>query len=514
MSLKGVCSIEIRNEDGSLAQKTTDENMVTNFISNLINPDYEFFKGLFDKNVMEFDYALYPLIDKVIGGVFLFGDTLPEDPDYRIPKAPLIGHASSTYQHNIPTAGLFNQNESTVLSDTEGNIKGFKYVWDFATDKANGAIKCVSLTTGKAGSKGYSYSNNSKIKNDIFTMPCIAATNRYNEYYPLNVFETSTGNFLLSVDTTTKGSNNAIFYGENKYDKLLYKSRDYPVLIANIEMDVFIFIEKVTENSITFTKRKLKKNIGIYDERDSISKRLIVVEEKTIDFDRTIFRVINNDILNEIHAKIYTDDQFIYVSGNDYGNLYIYKLDPKTITIVDTRVAVTDIEGVGYHYSNITAYQKYQGCVEYEGYFYTTRYWDSKDGSSNHWRLDFIKIDIMDTNNFETIRTFCTVSSSSSFTDYAFFSIYDKTLFCNYYNPDISLYLMHHGGINYFTGPIPINFVNIDFPYVVGNYYDANYSYTAYGVYNQGLITIDNLSTPIIKNSTQTMKITYEITEE
>lgn len=511
MSLKGVCSIEIRNEDGSLAQKTTDENMVTNFISNLINPDYEFFKGLFNKNVMEFDYALYPLIDKVIGGVFLFGETLPEDPDYRIPKAPLIGHASSTYQYNIPTAGLFNQNESTVLSDTEGNIKGFKYVWDFATDKANGTIKCVSLTTGKAGSKGYSHSNDSKIGNGVFTMPCIASMSYRNDYYPLNVFETSTGKFLF--DYTTYDSNR-IFYSSNAYDSISYRESDFPILIANLEMDVFIFIEKVTENSITFTRRKFKKNIGLYEKRESISKRLSIIEEKTVEFDRTIFEYIKSDVLNEIQAKIYTDDQFIYVSGNDYGNLYIYKLDPRTLTIVDTRVAVTNIEGVGYHYSASYTYQKYQGCIEYEGYFYTTRYWNSKDGSSNNWRLDFIKIDIMDTNKFETILTFGTGTSNTGTTYYAFFSIYDKTLFCNYLSPSISLYLMNNGDINKFKGPIPINFVNINFPYVVGKNYDTTYSYTSYGVYNQGLITIDNLSTPIIKNSTQTMKITYEITEE
>ena len=514
MSLKGVCNIEVRNEDGSLAQKTTDDNMITNFISNLINPDYDFFKGLFDKNVMKFDYALYPLIDKVIGGVFLFGDTLPEDPDYRVPKAPLIGHASSTYQYNLPTVGLFNKNESTVLSDTEGNIKGFKYVWDFATDKANGTIKCVSLTTGKAGSKGYKYSNDSKIGNTLFTMPSIDTTGgSYYYFYPLNYFETSTGEFLFSSDSKTEPGS-SIWYNSNSYDVIYLNDANSSILIANLEMDVYIFIEKITNNCITFARCRLKKDIGLYEKRNNIYKRVSVIEEKTVEFDKTIFKTIGSENPRKIASKIYTDDKFIYISGNDDGDMYIYKLDPKTLTVIETQIFSTEIKGVGYHYSASDNYQKYQGCVKYNGYLYTTRMWDSKDGSDNPWRHDLIKIDITDTNKFYTIMTLGIYRSGTYSTHYLYFSIYDGLLFFNYQSNDKSYYCDQNGILNYFDGPIPIDFINLKFPYVIGKSSNTSNNYISYGVYNQGLITIDNLSTPIIKNSTQTMKITYEITEE
>lgn len=521
MSIKGVCSIELRNEDGSLAQKTTDENMVTNFISNLINPDYDFFKGLFDKNVMKLDYALYPLIDKVIGGVFLFGETLPEDPDYRIPKAPLIGHASSTYQYNLPTVGLFNTNESTVLSDTEGNVKGFKYVWDFATDKANGTIKCVSLTTGKAGSKGFKYSSDSKISNYLFTSPCIDTISYYYFYRPLNVFQTSTVKYLFGTDTETKGSYHCILYGSNDYDSYRVVGTSdgmylESMLIGNFENNIYIFLTGIYDHRLTFSKYSMKNNIGIYEERNTFEKRMILLEEKTIIFDKILF---DNNYLYKTRdtlSQIYTDEEYIYLSGNLNGNLLIYKIDPNTINIIEEVNESTSIVGVGKIYNK--GYQQKQGCILYCGYYYTTRLWDSNDGTSSKWRFDLIKINANDLNDFETIKTLKTASSTASYIGCEIsYSIYDNLLFVM--NGDARSYCINEKGILFeFLGAIPLTFKNLKFPYVVGKSIKTNSgntsAYICYGVYNQGLITIDNLSTPIIKNNTQTMKITYEITEE
>lgn len=520
MSIKGVCSIELRNEDGSLAQKTTDENMVTNFISNLINPDYDFFKGLFDKNVMKLDYALYPLIDKVIGGVFLFGETLPEDPDYRIPKAPLIGHASSTYQYNLPTVGLFNPNESTVLSDTEGNVKGFKYVWDFATDKANGTIKCVSLTTGKAGSKGFEYSSDSKIDNSLFTSPCMDATNRYYLYYTLNVFKTSTGDYLFETDEKTKGSSNPIKYSYNDCDSYMFvdiynKKYLKSMLIGNFENDIYIFLTGIYDHGLNFSKYSMKNNIGMYEERDTFEERMILLEEKTIIFDKISFDNSDYYKTRDALSQIYTDEEYIYLSGNLNGNLLIYKIDPNTLNIIEEVNESTSIEGVGKIYSK--GLQQKQGCILYCGYYYTTRLWDSNDGTSSKWRFDLIKINTNDLDDFETIKTLNTSNSTgNNIGSEVSYSIYDNLLFVM--NGAGRSYCIDKRGILFeFKGAIPLTFNNLKFPYVIGKYFITGSSanaYIYYGVYNQGLITIDNLSTPIIKNSTQTMKITYEITEE
>lgn len=41
------------------------------------------------------------------------------------------------------TVGTYNENESGIIE----NGKGYRHVWDFGTDKSNGEISCICLTT-------------------------------------------------------------------------------------------------------------------------------------------------------------------------------------------------------------------------------------------------------------------------------------------------------------------------------------------------------------------------------
>ena len=50
--------------------------------------------------------------------------------------------------------GSFNEIESGKITDSEGKVIGFRYVWDFTTSQSNGQIACACLTSANGG-KGY-----------------------------------------------------------------------------------------------------------------------------------------------------------------------------------------------------------------------------------------------------------------------------------------------------------------------------------------------------------------------
>lgn len=510
MSLKGVCSIELRDSDGNVVQKTKDENMVTNYLANLVNPNIEVLKNVFNKEMsIDFQYALYPLIDKVIGGVLLFGDTVEENADFKIPYAPLIGHASSIYAYNIPTRGVFNQNESTTITNANGKIIGYKYVWDFATEKANGTIKCVSLTTGKMGDKGYQryQEANGSIHKAMFVCPQNYNNNIY--YYTLNAFKTSTGEYLYSSERIT--SSCYIYYSSgNSYHQLGAAYRD-KILIGNFDEGDYVYAINMTKNSITLAHYKVRYTLGLAEERVTIEDRLLKASEKVINFDKDVFYV-SGDIANDplmAMGKIYTDDSYIYVTGAEKDNIYLYKIDPKTFDIIEGISEVVNIPGI----VTKDKYNYAQGCMYFNGYYYLPQVFDSGVSGSKRYEIRIVAVNSEKLDEFESIHTLYYTDDSRPYVAPFTYSVYGGVLFISCNNISVSIY--NNKSVQFFNGGIPSTFVDFKFPYCFlrFSYTGNNWCYYGYGICTHGLITIDNLSTPIIKNSTQTMKITYEITE-
>lgn len=82
------------------------------------------------------------------GGLLLFGNTIEEDEAHIFESFtnPLIGCASNdAYSGDDQKRGSFNVTESGAITN------GYRFVWDFATNQANGTIRCVSLSNARAG---------------------------------------------------------------------------------------------------------------------------------------------------------------------------------------------------------------------------------------------------------------------------------------------------------------------------------------------------------------------------
>jgi len=100
--------------------------------SNIGNVARDYSPSIFGKGVILFDTAQTESVDTT----FITGGNC-------------IGHAGGSYAGADTTRGNFNITESGSITN------GYKRVWDFATNQANGTINSICLTTDRGGNYGY-----------------------------------------------------------------------------------------------------------------------------------------------------------------------------------------------------------------------------------------------------------------------------------------------------------------------------------------------------------------------
>lgn len=157
--LKGKATIQLFDgKTGALVDERHEENLITNAIQTILNPpDYiELGMGLASEDNRAYNMLHIfngDLANTAFGGVLVFRDKIPEDPDQMMMPwdNEEIGHAGMATTNSAATIGTYNANESGVIE----NGRGYRQVWDFGTDKANGDISCICLTTKDGGTNGY-----------------------------------------------------------------------------------------------------------------------------------------------------------------------------------------------------------------------------------------------------------------------------------------------------------------------------------------------------------------------
>ena len=145
--LKGSAKIELTNVDGS--KKVVEHgNMITGAVNDLLyTPRGEM------SNIMRISDNNTSYVSNMFGGILLFEDALNNDAsDYYIPNLKITGYASQDAYNGIDVArGSFNQPESGLQEDGS-----YKLVWDFSTSQGNGVIKSLGLCPNLMGKIGIS----------------------------------------------------------------------------------------------------------------------------------------------------------------------------------------------------------------------------------------------------------------------------------------------------------------------------------------------------------------------
>lgn len=139
--MRGKAKIELFNaETGELERSVEDHNLVTNALSYIINIEAARGAALTEN--------VFPIATNALGGLLLFDGELEESANnVHMPTKDvhLVGYASTDVNTSDPHRGSFNSIESGPTED------GYVSVWDFGTSQANGVIKSVARTHKWAG---------------------------------------------------------------------------------------------------------------------------------------------------------------------------------------------------------------------------------------------------------------------------------------------------------------------------------------------------------------------------
>lgn len=315
MKLEGVAEIELTNVHTGEKERYVEKNMVTNALQHIFGKnryfisDYDLIKNLF-----------LPLYEKALGGVFIFDNVIEEDPNIMVPPANVdcIGHAGDVaYSGKNERRGQINTTETTLLED------GVKLVWDFGTDKANGTIKCVGLTSSRAGNNGLGNETVYEGGGNIYEFGTIAGGFRNSDGKFLTPFDEKYGYYSYYYKETATYEN--VFYDvPNNTYKLTFDPQKIKVALRHKSDCGFLNGGGITESRI----------------RDGI--RYVVSRSGSSNVKGFVLTEINlQTFQSQIHdfssLNIYCDSWeimggYIYVSNGKIGGDKIFKIDINNYT--------------------------------------------------------------------------------------------------------------------------------------------------------------------------------------
>ena len=127
-------------KSGRVVKKVTEHNLVTDAVKRILNPPV--YAMLYSFNFPNFINNVMPA-SKLFSGIMLLGNTLSESRENVMLSGDYIpvATAGGEYAGANVRRGTLNTNESYATAN------GYHFTWDFGTDKANGVIKSVALTS-------------------------------------------------------------------------------------------------------------------------------------------------------------------------------------------------------------------------------------------------------------------------------------------------------------------------------------------------------------------------------
>ncbi len=474
MALKGSAVIELTNVKTGETEQYEEHNLVTKALEYLHTPMGQL-KGPCDCTT---NSGAEPVYTYLLGGILLLDSTLEEDDALvTLPtNVEVVGCAchGQTNTTTSPKRGSYNEAESYLT--TSSAERSMKFVYDFATNQANGNINCIALSNWKSGWNGFG--GNDDHEDTI-------SSGRYN--YNLGYGEST--RFWLSGSTSTAR-----------------------LLFVDPEEDVFYHVSSLTTTSVTIAKRRanfhqksvfldmygthdLVESIQIplptsltgtntylcsYDTRNDVAYIMVAPSSSSVAKSET-FHVVEVD-LNARTATVYTRTNplssalsfYAYTVACFDGSLYY-------AGSTDTYVRKIPLDGSAYKSIYLAGNSMYQSS--YAGYcfaFANNRLYFPvrKSTSTNDSEIGVIN---PDTNEFDL--------TGDVDAPYGLYSGCSKC--------------------------IPIKGNPLYFYYYTNSSY-SNTTSSAYGrlwLDTHYLATINNLSRTIEKTSDKTMKITYTIQE-
>ena len=490
MALHGSATIELINDDGS-KEVIKHDNIITNAPNDLLKgyngdiaPICKFMKS--GDNFMQ----------ELFGGILLFSDVLDSDAaNYFIPNGKIVGYASQDAYAGLDTArGSYNESESGAQNDGS-----YRFVWDFSTAQGNGTIKALALCPNRMGQIGLS-ATIAGDKNISIQMPD-----------PATPFNTSWYMLSNTTGATTNGISNYNYMAVAVLDDIVYA----------------IDIENVKGTS----SKHLKNNGGIlklYRFRIGATKISALACVGGASYIDSVDVTLPSGFVSQLSSDGRTPSIAWSFIPED-GKILMWKLYDMVMAVgASTKYVEIDLKNgmnvISHSFTNNTA-GYIQGSI-YNVYGFKSPLWIgktyivtySKDGDVKK----FYAIKRNDNTNVRELKDIGgNVVSFDQSTYYhgfqAFFSNDNNVVVFNSDSNDRTrnvFFLDLESGIIQKTNATTFSYLdNVSFGSNVLSFATGNYLKLEPVVNPFVLCTKNNLDTAVTKTASQTMKITYTLTE-
>ena len=491
MGIKGKTVFELTDVNTGKVEKYEDCNMITNGLQEFLDPCGSWGIYPFAKDSVRNTSVRNTLT----GGILLFDGNLDEDVTNTYANASLkmvgngaLGISNAT---TVTELGSYNSEESGVQAD--GSIK---YVYDFLTSQANGVIQSVCLTSKVGGYMGYGNESQKRVydaglKDTEYQNNIYKYTNFLKHgsdfYATCMMYAVYNEDAVYAVDPNSVQfkPNNSTVLGELHWTKTgKIRINKYRLGVSSVGLTDYAYVNSL----IGSYDVAIPQDILNYMSAGSGSYYVNWVAPVADGNKREIFIIFNKN----------TDS---CANGNFF---WIMKIDK-------------DMQVTSYKITNNTGYNIYKTAMQVNSdgnnyyaidndYFWC---WLQKNGSYNLVGIKYadstqiIETDVYTSSNLEITKTYDNMLEygALSGSDYGyrnrdvFNTVRKKTLTFNgnlerndaykvLFADRKGLYLCYYNGYFYLTK-------------------DPRY-----------LATINNLSEPVVKTASKTMKITYILTQE
>lgn len=476
VALKGKTTFELTDVNTGEVEVIEDTNMITNGLQDFL-ATYGYFGG----DVLSNDkMGANSLWVNALGGLFLFDSRLDENVENTFMPAgvKMVGNGSKDISNSgsVTELGSYNTSESGLQSD--GSVK---FVYDFSTQQANGSIACACLTSKIGGYIGMGNSNGKRIFNKDYLFTTFISNSKYAR--------------TSNIDGSKNDEQHVLYASYN--DNAIYLSNPY-----NIKYNA-----SYADQHWSTTKKIqiLKVKAGFTS--IGIKERLLLNQvSETYDID------IPQDILTYMGTR--TD--LVYINADTDGNVFVvFNTGRDTlnngsfcwIMKIDRERNVTHYKftnNVGTALAFGRQYMVFNGEYLF-AYTKTTPYKLYGIKYSDSTQI------IGDSRTYNSKYTLFNIDKNLIG---VFNNSYDSSY---YYAP--SVYDVVNNELRYCNGKggtdtsLHIPFIDKKGVYIYVYCYSSSANDFQILKDPRYLATINNLSEPVVKTASKTMKVTYTITE-
>jgi hypothetical protein len=483
--LKGTTKIELTDVNTGETQVIEKHNAITGALQEIFSPTLG---NLTDPSRLT---SGLPAYTSFLGGLLLFDSRIEGDPLPLFAPAgvKIVGCARYNYSNLVGSAylGSYDANESVMSAST----KTAKFVYNFTQAQANGTINSICLThrNGGLGAYGCDYAlkdiTNSRLGGILYNSPQLTLVRNYNDR-TTGIYNFNDDDHLYAIDVD---NDIAYYFRVPSTNKLVLVKRRARLTQYSIFGNTADIIDTPVEITLT-TGINASNSTGTSYNFDPETNALYIVSQatSTTSLAAGASFTVTKVILGESTATQVTltnqhSSNILIQSGYVYGGR-VYATSAGVSTTIDGTsmyrytVVSHSLENNAVATHGIVTHSSSSGTPRVVYAAYGRMYWQMQ--YSNTRGIGGLRV------------TDCTATPGDDNTTLCGSDVIDYYTSSSSYYAMVATPVLNHPMIYYMT------------------YSDDAERFVYLSHY---LATVNNLSTPIVKAPTQTMKITYTIQE-